>query len=436
MRRFALVLLFSMAITLSAFLLSTLAQTTTSSWAYFVETTGAANTPGIYDFTIPLEVMDKAREDLADLRIFDANGKEVPYAIRIRHDVDDRQEVGGTIFNQAIVGSTAREASVDLGENPGDHNEVQIETSGANFRRRVAVEGSDSGTEWKVLQPGVFIFAFESQNKTVNSDRVNYSTSRYRFLRVRVFADELNDRTAPVITNVNVVKVVRAKGELTMWDLNVPAYQLLRNQGAPSSAWTIELGGRLPCDRLILDIDAPSFSRPFEIEAGDDPQSTRLVASGELTRRVGEERAPVVVPFNEEEHVRKLRLLITDHSNQTLPIMAIRAAAPARQLVFELKEAPAQPLRLFFGNLNATAPHYDFEKELPAKLATTPTRIAVGQAVGNPAYEPEPLPLTERIPWLIYIVLGISSLALALVLLSLARSTIRARPEPGENAKV
>lgn len=435
MRRFILVLLLALASSV-ALCLAVLAQATTSSWAYFVETTSNVGGPGFYDFTVPLEVMDRAREDLADLRLYDTKGNEIPYALRIRREIDDRQEVSGTIFNQAIVGATASEAAVDLGENPGEHNEVQIETAGTNFRRRVSVEGSDSGQDWKVLQTGAFIFGFESQNKAVDSDRVNYPTSRYRYLRVRVFADELTDKTAPVITNVNVVKVVRAKGELATWKLNLPDYQLLRNQGVPSSAWNLDLGGRAPCDRLILDVDAASFSRPFEVEAGDDPQTMRLVAAGELTRRVGEERAPIVIHFNEEEHVRRLRLVISDYSNQTLAITGISAAASARDLVFELKEAPGGPLRLFFGNLNATAPHYDFEKELPATLTTTPTRIAVGQAVGNPAYEPEPLPLTERIPWLIYIVLGISSLALALILLSLARSTMRARPEHNENAKV
>lgn len=150
------------------------------------------------------------------------------------------------------------------------------------------------------------------------------------------------------------------------------------------------------------------------------------MAAGELTRRVGEERKPIVIAFDQEEHVRKLRLLISDYNNPTLTITAIRAAAPARQLVFELKETPAQPLRLFFGKPNATAPHYDFEKELPARLSTAPVRIGVGQLVKNPDYKPEPLPLTERIPWLIYLVLSASSIALALILFSLARTAVRA----------
>ena len=237
--------------------------------------------------------MDKSREDLADLRLSDANGKEIPYALRTRNAVDERQEINGRLFNQASVGPTTSEVSVDLGENPGEHNEIEIETSGTNFRRRVTLEGSDYGKVWSTLKNGDVIFSFASENKAVESNRISYSTSRFRYLRVRVFSDELTDTQAPVITGVKVMMAVSAAGELTTWNVAVLPYQLLRHQGAPASAWAIDLGFRVPCDRVVLGIDDQSFSRPFQVEAIDDPQNIRLVASGELARRIGEERQPL-----------------------------------------------------------------------------------------------------------------------------------------------
>jgi hypothetical protein len=168
------------------------------------------------------------------------------------------------------------------------------------------------------------------------------------------------------------------------------------------------------------------------LEAIDDLQNIRLIASGELTRRTGEAQQPVIITFSEEQ-VRKLRLVINDYSNQTLSISAIDASAPARELVFELKEPNTWPLRLFFGNLKATPPHYDFEKNLV--LRATPVRTEVGAPVNNPEYKPEPLPLTERVPWLIYVVLAASSVALALILISLARTTLRTEKPPLEESK-
>jgi hypothetical protein len=420
MKKFGLVTLLIVAAAM--FIASAFAQASMSPWAFFIEVTPGSGAPGTYNLVVPLEVMDKSREDLADLRLYDARGREIPYALRIRKEVDEKREMRTRLFNQASVG-TASEVSIDLGESPGEHNEVEIETEGRNFRRRVDLEGSDSGKEWRTLSTGDVIFNFESQNRAVESNRVSYPASRYRYLRVRVFADELTSRQAPVITGANVTMALREKGELTSWTAVVPSYQLLRNQGAPASAWPIDLGARVPVDRLALAIDDPSFSRPFQIEVVDDPQNIRLVASGELTRRVGEERRPLVVTFEREENARKLRLLINDYNNQTLTISSIAASAPARQLVFDLKETTTQPLRLFFGNPRATAPHYDFEKELPAKLS--PVRSELAAVANNPDYRPEPLPLTERIPWLIYVVLAVSSIALAIILISLARTAVR-----------
>lgn len=404
------------------------AQTSTSSWPFYVEVNGATGNPGLYDLIVPFHVMDKSLDDLSDLRLIDNNGREIPYAVRVRKDVDDSRSIQATIFNRAVVGGAA-EVSIDLGDEHGEHNAVEIVTTGSNFRRHVVIEGGETTDQWRTLKTGDVIFSFNADNKLVNSNRVSYSPSRFRYLRIRVFPDELSDANdRPEITDVRVMMSVHERGELVTWTANVPSVQWLRNQGAPASAWLIDLGARVPVDRIALKFFDSSFSRPFQIEAIDD-QNVRLVASGELTRREGDDR-PIVINFNEEEHTRNLRLLITDHSNQTLSLMSIEPSAPARQLVFEIKESPAQPLRLYFGNRNIPAPHYDFEKELANKTSTNVTRVGVGARTSNGNYTPEPLPFTERVPWLIYLVLAISSIALAFILVSLARRSMRRPSEP------
>ena len=402
------------------------AQTSTNAWPFYVQLNGATGNPGLYDLIIPLEVMDQSLDDLSDLRLIDNNGREIPYAVRVRRDVNDSRSVPAAIFNRAFSDGAA-EVSVDLGEEHTEHNAVEIVTTGSNFRRKVIVEGADSTDEWHTLKTGDVIFSFDSNNSVVDSNRVNYSPSRFRFLRIRVFPDaDTNDH--PEITDVRVMMSVREKGELATSSASVPSVQLLRNQGAPASAWLIDLGGRVPVDRVALNFFDSSFSRPFQIEAVDD-QNVRLIASGELTRREGDSK-PLVVNFNQEEHTRKLRLLFTDHSNQPLMLMSIEASAPARQLVFEIKQPPAQPLRLYFGNRKIPAPHYDFEKELANKTTTNISRVSLGARTANPNYIPEPLPFTERAPWLIYLVLAVSSIALAFILVSLARRSMRRPSEP------
>lgn len=406
-----------------------IAQTAISSWPFFVEVTPVA--AGINQFAVPLHVLDKAGEDLGDLRLYDANSREIPYAVVIRAGEDDAEEVDGRLFNQAKIGSTASEVSVDLEENPGEHNEVEIETEGMNFRRSVEVEGSDTGTGWKTLTTGGVIFSFGSASSTARSSRLSYPVSRYRYLRVRVFADKPREEQPPVISGVKVLMSRREKSEITTWQVSVPQHQLLRHNSAPASSWTLDLGARVPCDRLLLTVQDESFSRPFEVEVVDDPNNIRLVASGELTRRRGEQKH-ATISFDDEVYARKLRLIVTDHSNHPLNVFAVEAGAPLRQLFFELKEPSAQ-LRLYFGNANATEPHYDFEDELQSRLTAPVVATVAGPLTNNPEYRPAPLPFTERVPWLIYIVLTASSVALGLILFSLARNVRnqeQANPQP------
>ena len=401
------------------------AQTSLSLWPYYVEVTAERAGGQLYNLVVPLPVMDKARADLADLRLFDSSNREIPYAIRIRRDVDEKREIPTRLFNYGFAGPSTSEVSVDLGENSGEHNKIEIETNGTNFRRQVVIEGSDSGRDWRTLSNDGVLFSFASQNNVAESQKVSYPTSRYRYLRVKVSRDPMTDDETPQVTSVKVMMAVREKGWLSTWNVAVPSYQLQRNQGAHATVWTLDLDGRVPCDRLSLEIAEDSFSRPFQVEAIDDPQTVQLIATGELTRHSGEEKKPLVIYFNEEAVVRKLRLQITDYSNPTLNITSINASAPARQLVFELKPPASQPLRLFFGNETVAAPHYDFEEEVRTRLTKEPVPSRLGDVLANQEYKPEPKPLTERVPWLIYVVLTASSIALAFVLLSLARTTTR-----------
>jgi hypothetical protein len=410
------------------------AQTSLSLWPYYVEVTPQKTDGQLYDVLVPLPVMDKSRTDLADLRLFDSTNREIPYAIRVRRELDEKREIPMRLFNHGFAGPATSEVSVDLGENPGEHNEIEIETTGTNFRRQVVIEGSDSGREWRTLSNDGVVFSFSSQNNTAESKKVSYPTSRYRYLRVKVSRDPITDDETPQVTSAKVMMAVREKGFLSTWDVPVPSYQLQRNQGAHAAVWILDLGGRVPCDRLSLEIEEDSFSRPFQVEAIDDQQSVVLLASGDLTRHSGDEKKPVVIYFNDETVVRKLRLQITDYSNPTLNIMSINASAPARQLVFELKPPAAQPLRLFFGNENVPAPHYDFEKEVAARLSKEPVHSSLGYVLANRDYKPEPKPLTERVPWLIYLVLAASSIALAFVLFSLARTATQIGHQEAQKA--
>jgi hypothetical protein len=131
-----------------------------------------------------------------------------------------------------------------------------------------------------------------------------------------------------------------------------------------------------------------------------------------------------------------LRLSITDHRNPVLQLQAMRVTAAARQVVFEAGGGVAGPVTLYFGNPEAAAPNYDIARNLPEALSPPPRRVVPGPRQENPNYQPPPLPLTERLPWLIYVLLGLAIAVLGLLIANLARAAIAASDTQRPSAPV
>jgi hypothetical protein len=381
------------------------------------------------DFVLTPGVLDKARPDLADLRLYDGKGKEVPYALRIRQSRDERQPVSAREFNRGTGPNRSAEVQLELTAGQIEHNELELASSGMNFRRRLTLEGSDDGKDWVAIkiEPG-FVVHFDVDHQTVDVRKFHYPTSRYRHLRIRVFSDTGLPNDQPQIGLVAVFRTVQVAGEDVELPANLGQHQFDRGDGGPGSAWIIDLGAKVPCSRLILDIADEEFSRQYRLEVpATELESNRYLHSGILQRQRGGTDKALEIRLPQETTARRLRLVVTDNRNPPLTITGVRYAAAARQVVFAPPAEVATPLRLYFGQPTAGAPNYDFAASLPAKLTPEPLRATLAAVETNPTYVPPPKPLTERWPALVYIVLAAASLALAGILFVLVREALTRR---------
>lgn len=216
------------------------------------------------------------------------------------------------------------------------------------------------------------------------------------------------------------------QGERVRWPARLEGPEPTRDRGEPATLWRLDFGASVPCNRLILEVGTEAFSRPYRVEDADDPQNFRTVASGELAPPAEKPREPLMIDFAEIS-AHRLRIIFTDYRNPPLTLASVTGSAPARQIVFDRAGVTGHSLRLYFGNAKATAPHYDFETSVSRKLAITLVRCELGAVQPSPAYRPEPKPLTERAPWLVYVVLAVTVLTLALFLLNLVRGVNRGK---------
>jgi hypothetical protein len=276
------------------------------------------------------------------------------------------------------------------------------------------------------LASDAILFRFAADGKTVEQQAVAYPVSRYRYLRVRVNRDPQVDRVPPEIKGLRVRRSIHMKGEMVTSEVSPEHREADRVYGRPASIWRVYLGGRLPVQRLVISTSDAVFSRPFQVEEIDDPAAPGVLASGELTRRDDGDGTQPIVDFN-EHFARRLKLTVTDDRNAPLTIFRISAQSAARQVIFEAGSGTA-PIRLYYGNAKALAPHYDLRARIPADLPTPPVRLSLLAQRNNPIYRPEPKPLSERSPWLVYVVLAAASLALAAILVNLAKVSAKRAP--------
>jgi hypothetical protein len=393
-------------------------------WYQEVSLPSGAQPPRLADFLVPPAVLGRAREDLADLRLYDAEGRPVDYALRVLASRDEQHPLNARQFNPVTHEDRSVEVSLDLGDNPAEHNELAVTTGGSDVRRRLRLEGGDDGKRWAVILDRVYLVHFQVGPQLVDVHSFRYPPSRFRYLRLRVFPDTSLERDQPALTGMLVSHTIHVTGVDVTQNANLNRREPVPADGGPGSAWLIDLGDRVPCARLELDVADETFQRPFRLEQADPGEPVQVLVRGEWHRRPGEERGPLKVKLPREVMARRLRLVVTDYRNPPLTLTAARYSAPARQVVF----APAGlagPLRLYFGNPRAQAPHYDFAANLPVNLDPSPARVPLGALEANPAYQPPLRPWTERHPYLVDVVLGLASLVLLGILAVLGREAIR-----------
>ena len=419
-----------------------------------------------------------AREpgELRDLRLTDAKGERQPFALRIMRDYYQRTDAKIVRkFNAApSLKSRVFEASYELADVPAPgHNEIEIYTTGGgrNFRRKVEVFGDDSDEFTKpksLLGKGSYLVYFNVDGKIVDIHRFGYEEMRYRFLQVRVHADDpAVDEEIPTITNVVVRRRIEVPGEFITEPANFGAIDQVRTESGPGTAYTVILrhgqpgakgddvaAERIPCEKLTFEFLGEPSERPMRLEIADVGEPRRPIYGVDFqwrkdVKRPDDDKGPDMqkrsfldVRFSEVV-AQRLRLVVTDKANPPLQLNRIEATRAVRKLIFARPDAAKSvlPLRLFAGNPSVGAPGYvDFAKSLPEVLKPAPPQATLGGLQPNPSYEPPPKTLQERMPWLVHVVLGLASLVLLVILAALVKQAIArhdaSRPDPSAASPV
>ena len=324
--------------------------------------------------TLDSQVYHKSKRDLADLRVVDGSGREVPYVLGTGGAVaPDKREYTARIFNNSVVKGKYNSFDLDLGK-PGNLNSsLDIQTPSVNFLRRVEIQGSDKGVEWATLRDDGHIFDF-SHDKPARRTSVTYPENTYRYLRVKIW----NYKEKPV----------QVEGAVIHWSGPGFKQEALRYEGKGTQSQNAEEKstdiivdrGRpgVPTRRVVIVSPDVNYRRQVEIDSSDDGKGWRNLGQDSIFRYDtptfrGKETA---VCYGEDTS-RYIRIRILDYDNPPITVSRVKLYGVERRLFFPRKSGGRYSV--YYGNPYANAPAYDIRET----LKYVPAAAYVAQSLGN-----------------------------------------------------
>src|SRR5216684_6060610 len=214
--------------------------------------------------TLDREIFSHSENQLADLRIVDDLGQELPFEIRSQITPPPQPvRLAATLRENSFVPGQFTQVVLDLGDRAVFHNSLRVQTSESDFINWVEVAASDDAHQWRIVNARAPISRFRKENLEGNQT-VRYSENNARYLRVRIQEAEhtfgvtgMEVFSSPAVTT----ETPSEKGD------PLTAMLLPDSSGASTQTqWTVDVGSAtIPVARFNFDTTQPEFYRAVRL---------------------------------------------------------------------------------------------------------------------------------------------------------------------------
>ena len=369
----------------------------------------AAHADALDYLTLDREVFSHSENQLADLRIIDDSGQQLPYEMRAQiTPPPEPVRIPATLRENSFVPGQFTQVIVDLGERSRFHNRLRVETPEPDFIHWVEVAASDDAHVWRIVNPRAPISRFRRDNLEGNQT-VRYAENNARYLRVRIA--QTGDSFQ--VSDIEVFSSPIAKPESPADGASLTS-SLAPDSGVQGSEtqWTVDLGnGNVPVAKFKFETSQPDFYRAVRILTSGDENEWQVAGGGEIHRYVvgGKTEESLTVPCYEPSGQRYWRVEVLNANDAPLSAVRLSAIMPLRFVLFH--PAANRSYRLIYGNARANAPQYDLARtlEIPPLEAMFHANLGPEEPTSNYA---DARPFTERHPNLLWIALGMAVILL------------------------
>lgn len=343
---------------------------------------------GYYRIRLPGEVYANCHDFPNDMRIFDADGRQLPFFLWRSGDLDRTDAIETTLLNRSRTEGETGYWRQDLRVEPrsdGDrptHNRLLVESTGREFIRRVEVLGSERGEDWSLLAAG---FLVRMRRPTaIDNNIINYPESNFPLIQLRVYPSAMEALETFDIPRVRLVHNTRAS---VTYDW-VPVSDIepqARDRNDEAQVIVLDAGyRRMPIEKLVFDVEKTEYARAVRVHGRNSrDEQWRHVVSAEIHSLSGS--LSNEVSFRGSRN-RYLKVEIYHYDDEPLSLREIRAAGSARNLVFEARSTNAPAL--YYGSEFARPPRFDLRRRLADGDVVGLPAVMLGESTANPAYRP------------------------------------------------
>lgn len=374
---------------------------------------------------MPLDcgVLNKCREDLADVRIVTSEGELPPIAVIPADPPVKSRDVPTKVYRMQRRAGRWTEIWVDKSDKVLTEG-VTIRTNARDFFRRVEIRGADNPSDLFVIRLDGLILDTTGP-VPLRALRIDHPANNFQYLCLRILDDEPPIHVESIRCSLPTPKPILSRPA---------AVRIVENRpGADGRSWVVlaDLGeNRYPVFRVTVATRETNFIKRAEVGFGNSPgrKDWRTVFKGAFYRvERGEARKQRLRAEFPPQTDRYMTLRLSGSPDRPVTVESFDALSRIPVVLF--RREPGKSYALVYGNAASGPPAGPVLR--PGRDVETILAASAGVRLGpeqksvvrkKPAPTPSPAKPKTTIPW---ITVGIGMLTAGL--LALVGFTLRAR---------
>ena len=323
---------------------------------------------GFHEIVLSPEIRSYSKQNLSDIRIFNAKGNEVPYFIQSNSEALLSSFEEYTIVSKTVLPKKSTSIVIAI-PSVKNNNQISLFIANADVEKNYSISGSNDLKEWFGISNSQTLYDLNSTTEASVIKTISYPLSTYKYLRI----DFDDKKTLPI----NVLKV---------GNFNTQLQKNILQEVSPKKSTTTELSSQKETQIHVVFNNSQIINQiSFEISKPTYYKRQAVIYKKVTykTKRKSQIVDEEIVSFELNSNTKnsfeipeifekEFFIKIENHDNLPLSISAIKYSQKPISIIADLNANEKYTIKT--GNQNLNEPEYDlsdFKNNIEGSLPQT-----------------------------------------------------------------